>query len=257
MNKLGTIFLFFVTLLSVFVSLSTFLTEVDTPGQIFRILLLPTTLFLVLKLTNHLTSGTSVFDTQSGWSKLLIVYCLLVSTTFVIAGFMGSHTQQQFLSSLIFSPMVIYFFVLLWPKRLLAQGSAQSYRPTPPAPAVRLDEDKRDFLKMIGAAGISVLLLNLFSRRTPDFSFLTQQQPVSSGDPTTSTPGQSPTAGYYISEIDDSDTAYFGFTNSLGQWYIMREESSNTYRYTKGSKDFTSNWANRAMLKYDYFENVF
>ena len=257
MNRISTIFLFFVTLLAIFITISSFLVKTGPPGQIFRILLLPTTLYLTLRLTNHLTSNTSVFESHGLWTKLFIFYCLLVSATFIAAGTLGSTTPAQFISSLVFSPLAIYFFILLLPSHHPVLAASRPYRPNPPSSLERLDSDKRDFLKMVGAAGLSVLLLNLFSRRSPDFSFLTNTQQANSAQPNDAEATQSPTANYSISQIDDSETAYFGFTNKTGQWYIMREESKNTYRYTRGDRDFTTNWTNRAVLKYDLFENVF
>ncbi len=181
---------------------------------------------------------------------------------FIIAGTVGSTTQSQLITPLVFSPIALYFLLSLWPqKNLVATNYHKPSKQFQNVVPEKLDEEKRDFLKMLGAAGISVLLLNLFSKRAESYlPLLSPNQSDSkkpSEEPTSNNPPPSPTAGYFITEIDDSDPAYFGFTNSLGQWYIMREEDSNTYRYSKGDRDFTANWGQRATLKYDYFENVF
>ncbi len=67
-----------------------------------------------------------------------------------------------------------------------------------------------------------------------------------------------PTDGYEITEIDDtSSPAYYGFLKKNGYWYIMKEDSTGAYRYSKGTTAFTTNWTNRASLTYDYFNSIF
>lgn len=260
MKHLNTIFLVIVTLIAIFITAGSFVAKVSLPGQIFRLLLLPVTLYLIVRLVTHLTSRASAVSTENNWIKLVTLYSLIVTCAFLFAGFSGSSTKQQFLTSLFFTPLAIYFFAASWPQRKLVAPGKQ-YQPAISIVRETVDEDKRDFLKMIGAAGISVLLVNLFSRKTMDYlPFINTSRQKPSNDQeeaTETTPTQSPTAGFSISQVDDSEIAYFGFTNSKGQWYIMREESGNTYRYTRGDRDFTSNWKARANLKYDYFENVF
>lgn len=66
-------------------------------------------------------------------------------------------------------------------------------------------------------------------------------------------------AGYLISDTDDtSNPKYYGFLDKFGNWYILRENTSTkTYRYCKGSNDYTTNWTNRASLTYDYVSVIF
>jgi hypothetical protein len=70
-----------------------------------------------------------------------------------------------------------------------------------------------------------------------------------------------PIEGYQLADKDDDASPnYYGFVNAEGHWYILKEELSpgnDTYRYTKGTKDYPTNWANRTTLTYDYFYNVF
>lgn len=67
--------------------------------------------------------------------------------------------------------------------------------------------------------------------------------------------------GYYISDKDDDASPnYYGFLDKNGNWYIIKETVSagaDTYRYAKGSTNYTTNWTNRASLSYDYFNTVF
>ena len=70
-----------------------------------------------------------------------------------------------------------------------------------------------------------------------------------------------PTKLYKATDVDDSGAVkYYGHTDVDGEWYILEEDTSGavaTYRYVKGSSDYTTNWTNRALLTYDYYYNVF
>lgn len=68
-----------------------------------------------------------------------------------------------------------------------------------------------------------------------------------------------PLAKYRIAEQQTSgDPKYFGYTDRLGNWYIMEQNvSEGTFRYVKGSSEFPTNWTNRTELSYNYFHNVF
>lgn len=131
------------------------------------------------------------------------------------------------------------------------------------SPQEALDADRRRFIKMIGSAGLSVFLMSIFTQKARAAFFGSVPGPgtVALKD-TSGTPidpaRHHPTDGYRISEIDDATTpSYFGFVNSTGNWFIMREESSGAYRYSAGSTDFATNWTNRSGLSYDYFDSVF
>jgi len=60
---------------------------------------------------------------------------------------------------------------------------------------------------------------------------------------------------YLFSDMDSSG-GYFSFLNVKGNWYIMYLTSSGA-RYCSGSSNYSSNWANRASLNYDYPYNIF
>ncbi|MFC1600645.1 hypothetical protein ACFL25_01040, partial [Patescibacteria group bacterium] len=125
------------------------------------------------------------------------------------------------------------------------------------------DTDKRDFLKMIGAAGISFFLFSIFNRRTGSMFF---QEPEKLGSTSLEDASGNkidpavcqPTDSYIISEIDESYVSFYGFINKEGGWYIMKEDPDvGSFRYTKGETDFTTNWAEREKLNYDYYHNIF
>lgn len=80
-----------------------------------------------------------------------------------------------------------------------------------------------------------------------------------------SNPGETdPLVGYQPSDVDDdTSTKYFGFVKKDGRWYIMRQSSTDTFRYAKGAplKEggglYIDAWTNRANLTYSYFYEVF
>lgn len=65
--------------------------------------------------------------------------------------------------------------------------------------------------------------------------------------------------GYQKSNVDlTGDPMYFGYLTIKGRWYIKRvSEEDGTYLYTKGERDYITNWSNRANLSYDYLDVVF
>lgn len=264
MSKLATFFLFFVTALAVLVSANGFLVQTDMYSQIFQILFVPITVYLFVSLASHITLRSPVFGVQTRLGKILILYCLIVSCVFVTAGFLSSESQVDFISTLVYAPLAIYFFVTILPQRNMATISPAGPRSYPQsAPNPKLDESRRDFLKLIGTAGISIFVYNLLFRRDAGslFGSFSPTNPLAlkNAQGEVINPAEkSPTQGYYISQVDDGTaTSYYGFINSLGQWFIMRQDVNNAYRYSRGDRDFESNWNERTKLDYDFFDNVF
>ena len=125
------------------------------------------------------------------------------------------------------------------------------------------DIDKRAFLKLIGAAGVSLFLYSIFIKRAESafFGRSTSPETVSIKDTTDrkiDPAERQPTDGYRISEIDDNLITFYGFTNKDGAWFIMREDTdTGSFRYTKGDFNFSSGWGNRERLTYGYFNDIF
>lgn len=126
------------------------------------------------------------------------------------------------------------------------------------------DARRRQFLKILGGGGASLVLMLFFMPHKAHAAFFGSTPGPgiiglkdSSGnkiDPAE----KNPTDGYSVSEIDDSTfPAYYGFVHKTGAWYIAREANTGAYRYVKGGSGFSTNWTNRASLSYDYFDNVF
>ena len=259
-TKTNSLFLFWVTLLALFVSLTGILAKTDQPARIFQVLFVPITVYLTLNLVSHLIKRTPALDIPAGWRRWLVYYCFVVSSTLVVVSFLATSTLPQLISSLIFSPLAIYFLILVWPRRNRAIPPPQPL--AKPLSPTELDMDRRNFLKLIGTVGVAAFIYSLFSGKaqapffgsTPSADTVTLKDSAGNKiDPAE----KSPTQGYYISEIDDSTIAYFGFVNKLGQWFIMRQDADNACRYIRGDREFSTNWTNRSLLTYDYFDNAF
>jgi len=125
-----------------------------------------------------------------------------------------------------------------------------------------LDIDKRAFLKIIGATGLSFFISSIITKRFGTFlgradeSGTTMVQD-SSGN-LISPAKHHPTDNYIISNVDYGINTYYGFIDQGDGWFIMKEDINNgTYRYIKGNSNFDNNWNSRENLKYDYFNRVF
>lgn len=125
------------------------------------------------------------------------------------------------------------------------------------------DPDRRRFLKLLGIAGAGFLAQTLLNPRQVGAAFFGSVPGPGtiaikdSSDAKIDPAIKSPTDAYGLTEIDGGVPAYYGFVNKDGNWYIAREEASGSYRYIKGSGSFSVSWIGRALLTYDYFDNVF
>lgn len=123
------------------------------------------------------------------------------------------------------------------------------------------DINKRAFLKLIGATGISFFIASLLSKSFG--SFLGK-----GGSGTTTIQDSSgkiinpaklqPTDNYIISETAYGTNNYYGFIDQGSGWYIMKQDlTAGTFRYIKGENNFDANWSNRVHLNYDLYNKVF
>jgi len=205
--------------------------------------------------------------------KKIIFYLTFIASSFAIVWlFITSTTYIQLAVATLLYPPLAYFAFVIFPrnsrKKVVIQQAPtvaatqvvtnQTVEPDSGNSGI-LDENKRDFLKMIGAAGISFFLYSIFARGSGPLFFGKSEDSASQKDGSGKiSPAPSPTDGYQISEIDDSYVSYYGFTNHDGGWFIMKEDTdSGSFRYAKGSADFSGNWSSRENLEYDYYHNVF
>ncbi len=217
--------------------------------------------------------------------KITLYYSFILVTVMNIAGFASASSPPQFASAFLFVPITLYFWIQVKPKRRkklplehgmlsIIPGTEISKNDEPEELKRVKDEypmdkfgrgfelDRRLFLKLIGSAGISVLMLALFTKKSHAAFFGSVPGPgtVALKDTTGAQVDPAikhPTDGYRINQLDDSSPAYYGFTEKGGAWFIMKEDSSGNYRYTKGTSDFSTNWTGRAALSYDYYDVIF
>jgi hypothetical protein len=198
----------------------------------------------------------------------IIFYAIfIIAGLAVIIAFITARSYKQLVLATFFYPLLVYFGLILFPRKAksihpkklsITPVSVNDYREE----GVIADINKRTFLKLAAGAGISYLLYSIFIRKTESLlpGGLSGPETVALQDPNGETihPAESqPTDGYQIAEIDEGETSYFGFIDADGAWFIMKEESAGSFRYTKGESGFPTNWSVRKQLKYDYYHRVF
>lgn len=210
-------------------------------------------------------------------NKVLTSCSFLVVSLIVIAAFMTATTYTQLVVAILLYPPLAYFGFKAFPRKSRSYSSkkpaapieeeasaAEKVEPTEKETVEIGDIDKRAFLKLIGGVGISLFLFSLFNKKAEGLFF--RSLPGSSGgmvaleniNGNKIDPAQNqPTDGYNISDVDDDEVTFIGYTNKDGAWFIMKEEETGAFRYAKGDFNFPGNWSDRKNLKYDYFSAVF
>lgn len=268
----------------------------QTNSVIPLILILPITVYFLSLLLVKINRFRLSFPFQKLLSILALYYGFIVVTIMTISGLVGAKNTPQLISGVIFLPLAGYFILRVLPKRKrainipaivlepgkLKQLKKQAKHKDAPVvelkkePATKLprmnefssskiDVDKRQFLKLIGSAGLSLFLFSIFAKKAEAAFFGSVPGPGTVAVKDTSgaqiDPAiKQPTDGYKITQIDDSGPNFYGFIHKDGAWFIMKEDSNGDYRYTKGSSDFnnaTTGWPNRVDLTYGYFDTVF
>lgn len=207
--------------------------------------------------------------------KTVLTYSsLAIASLVVVAVFITATTYIQLAGASLLYPLLIFFAYKVLPLKakrpaedmpvVERQIQISSYAKTQEEKRTHVgisDIEKRAFLKLIGATGLSFFLISIFGRRFEALLFgQNVSPPASIGTPPggqTNIITASPTDGYKITEIDNGLVGYYGFTNKDSGWLIMKEDTnSGSFRYAKGKSDFPGNWNNRENLKYDYFHNL-
>lgn len=207
-------------------------------------------------------------------SKTLTYSSLVLASLIVCLIFVTAKTYPQLLSGIVLYPVLITASLGVFPRgtrqpiitankpQQLNQQILETSKPQLETTYIS-DIDKRAFIKLIGATGISFFLFSLFGKSFENLLFNKIGQPQFSTNSLLGNNNQpvvantSSNEGYHIAEIDEGTTTYYGFTNKQGAWQIMREDpDGNSFRYAKGGSNFPGNWANRENLNYDYFYNL-
>ena len=170
---------------------------------------------------------------------------------------------------MLYLPYPLYFFFTIkhWYQKLKPAVTLKVEKPVTTlslADKKTIDQDRRRFLKLVGGTSLSVIFLSLINPKKAGAAFFGSVPgpgtiSVKDIDGNKINPAEKqPTDGYKISQVDDDDyPAYYGYVHQSGAWYIMQEDSSGNYRYTKGDSNFSTNWTRRVLLSYDYFDTVF
>jgi len=266
------VLLFYSTLVSLFVTVSGFVTATDEGNLGLQAVFLPVTLTLILACIRTLRGKA-----HANPSRLATYYSFIVVALFTVASFASARSVTELIVAYFFSPTFVYFILQILPKRSHAITLPKEVEVAPAVEKVvklervkedpaKVDRDRRAFIKLIGTAGTTIFLFSVFGIKKAEAAFFGSVP----GPGTVSVkdiagnkidPAEKhPTDGYKITQLDDSTPAYYGFVNKSGAWFIQKEDSSGNYRYTKGSSDFTNattGWPNHTNLSYDYFDNVF
>lgn len=212
-------------------------------------------------------------------NKILIYYSFFICLFLTLVGIFSAKNTSQLLTSFIYLPLIFYFgtkmlrFLKPSPKKQTVKKKIKTLQTVNAENQIAIepeivpgvaDHDKRLFLKLIGSTSFSLLLMALFTKKAQASFF--GSAPVGPGtvaikdiagnkiDPAE----KNPTDGYEITEIYDSSTpAYYGFVKKTGAWYIMQEDATGAYRYSKGDTGFSIAWTGKALLTYGYFNTVF
>lgn len=223
--------------------------------------------------------------------KLFIYYNFIIVTLLSVFGFMSAESMTQVMIAVLFYPVAVYFALIILPRRNRAlklplmkahhksiklkkvknKKQEEVQEDLEPVTLTKLSEqegfdlDRRAFVKLIGSAGISVFLLSLFTKKAQAAFFGSVPGPgvvaLKDSQGTTIDPAKHhPTDGYRIYKLDDSaTTAYYGFKDKDGNWFIL-EDNSGTYMYAVGSStdDFDTAWGiKNTTLTYYLYEDVF
>jgi len=195
-------------------------------------------------------------------NKTLTYTGFAIAALGIVLAFVTAKTYTQLAIATVLYPALIYFALKML-SRSHGKGPVITI-PIPLKPAKQIattqgrkvevtDIDKRTFLKMIGAAGISFFVFSILGRRVDNLLFNKPSENADIG----ASPATLSTSGYRISEIDEGEITYYGFINGDGGWLIMREDTdSSSFRYAKGDLNFPGSWASRGNLKYDYYYNL-
>ncbi len=217
--------------------------------------------------------------------KILTHTSFVLSTLVVFAIFITSRTYLQLGIAVALYPILGYFAYLLFIKKhdsevqkqvitqkelevnsksIAKEKVASENIHTNGESGSVIDNNKRDFLRMVGAAGLSFLIYSIFDRwsrnnymeKIINIQKTSQaSDAVSKDEPETE---KDELDDYQITEIDDGEISFYGFTKEDGAWFILREDTEKgSYRYVKGESNFNDNWSTRSGLNYDYYYNVF
>lgn len=200
--------------------------------------------------------------------KLVIFYSFVITSFMVISGILGVKNLPELLTAILFSPIAFYFAVLMIPRKSKAIITVEPVLDIIPDKIRAIknpnyDPERRKFLKLISAAGGSLFMMTLFTKKAEAAFFGSMPGPGTVAVKNTlgvqiDPAEKKPTDGYRITDIDDSGAdVYYGFVNKDGGWFIQKETSTGAYRYFKGDSSYADSWAVKTTLGYSTFDLIF
>lgn len=208
--------------------------------------------------------------------KQIALYASFVTTSLMEAAlFITTTTYLQLAIAVLFFLPLTYFAFKLFPRKTMIKNPViQTIKKKillahPPSKQHKRkvieisDIDKRAFLKIIGAAGLSFFISSLFSKKIdaliPGKSKEAGLAAIQDADGNIVKLAEPhPTDNYKVSEVDYGVNTYYGFIDRGEGWFIMKEDlNAGTFRYIKGETNFQDNWKKREKLEYDFFNQVF
>lgn len=270
MNKLKNI-LFYYNIFFIFclLSIGLWTRNIFTQPQLLVVVIPLVIYFYGYLLINSSNKIKQSLTNQWFWVFVFLLLLFNLAASSLVAGMnlFLVRSWSQLIISLLFIPFPWYFFLTVsnWYQKLKAdRPSPVPSSPIPTNSDSAVDNNRRQFLKLVGGTSLSLIFLSLFNPKKAGAAFFGSVPgpgTVALKDVTGAkiNPAEKqPTDGYKISQIDDTSYPYYyGYVNASGAWYIMSEDSSSNFRYTKGSSNFSTSWTARASLTYDYFDSVF
>lgn len=232
-------------------------------------------IYLILK-KFHLPKYLLIFH------SLLNLICYVLINIIWLMNLLVAKSVTQIILGIIYTPVVFYFgqelidkTKILFSKLSQAKKAEINQKITITKseivnPVKISDKERREFLKMIGSAGLGLITLSLLNPKKAGASFFgsvpgpgtisIKDVEGNKIDPA----ARHPTDGYKISKLDDTTSdvySYYGFVDQSGRWYIQRETTSGTntgdFLYCNGPSGFSTAWSDRDTKTYESFDTIF
>ena len=214
--------------------------------------------------------------------SLLNLICYVLINIIWLMNLLIAKSVTQIILGIIYTPVVFYFGQELINKakvlfsKISESKTAKSneknsiIKPETVTSTKISDNERRQFLKMIGSAGLGLITLSLLNPKKAGASFFGSVPgpgtiSIKDVDGNKIDPAaRHPTDGYKISKLDDTTSdiySYYGFVDQTGRWYIQRETTSgvNTgdFLYCNGPSGFSIAWGDRDIKTYESFDTIF
>lgn len=197
--------------------------------------------------------------------KGLIIYGLFLGMIVAVANLLSIRQWGDLWLSAALIPLPIYFLLTIKKTKYVEEKKEKIIEEKEIG---QIDDQKRKFLKVLTSTGLATLLLYVLNAKKAQAAFF-GSVPGSgtisikdSGGNKIDPAVNSPTDGYNISNVDDSDFPnYYGYINKDSDWYIQKVDSEGSFLFANYSNnnisDYNTAWSGRATLTYNSFDVAF